>query len=123
MIFGLSDEDIRRLRAGVPLSVTMEELVPEWIGDVWLSAQGTFRREVAQTQHDRTERTQVVFQLGADAFARLEAFPRKALTLSLKEPWPVTIYLVRGETEKDLLEEWAPLFGPDTIVRTDPRIL
>lgn len=120
--FGLSPENIRKFREGLFYRVDMEELVPEWKGDVWIvSRDAMFKevRELATAAQLHTGRPQVVLGLDKPAFEKLEGVPRRALSITLKEPWQGMVFFFRGETEADMLEEWAPLLGPDTRVLVD----
>jgi len=119
---GLSANDLRRLREGLFLRTNMEELLPEWKGDLWVVSQEAMFKEVrdlAAANQAQYRRDQIVLGLDKTAFEKLEAVPRKAVAITMQDPWKGTIYFFRGETEADMLEEWAPLLGPESRIMID----
>jgi hypothetical protein len=137
---GLSDENVRRLPTA-PIIFELSEILPDADATVALvylaSVKGTNARQAemiakglaTRMLRPEGERSHIVLALDDATLARMQN-PGGVIVRNAQAPLrhgaagrPIEFILTRGRTEKDLLEEYASLIGPQTRTRVDPRTL
>ena len=132
VILGLSDENVRRIRAE-PIHFALEEVVPEWPADVFIVFLTTQSREATAWQArlvgrltaaiggPRPGAAHIVLAVNDDVLDHIRDHRFVKIPMPV-QGWRGEFLLTRAKTEHDFLEEYATLLRPGH-VRIDPRTL
>ena len=132
VILGLSDENVRRIRAQ-PIHFALEEVVPEWPADVFIVFVSGESREANAWQASlvarltaaiggpRPDAAHIVLAVNDEVLGNITNHRFVKIPMPVRG-WRGEFLLTRAKTEHDFLEEYATLLRPGH-VRIDPRTL